>query len=471
MKKLRTKYVCQSCGFESTRWLGKCPNCESWNSFVEEIAARGAQPKIQSPLKGLSAPVSIGEVLTATHERISTGLSELDRVLGGGIVPGSVVLVGGDPGIGKSTLMLQMASALSSSAVLYVSGEESVTQIKLRSDRLDKHPSKNLLLLAETNVDLIEGILEQSVPDVLIVDSIQTMYRPALESAPGSVSQLREATGVLTRFAKTRGVPTFLVGHVTKEGAIAGPKVIEHMVDTVLQFEGERHHSYRILRATKNRFGSTNELGIFEMHDGGLKAVENPSQVLLSERRSGASGSCVVASMEGTRPLLVEVQALVAPASYGVPQRTANGFDTRRLHMLLAVLEKRADLRVGQYDVFVNVAGGVRIDEPAVDLGMALAIASSLLEVPVDSEAVVVGEVGLGGEIRMVSHIARRAAESLKLGFRRLVLPHNNAKSLRLPEGLQFVEVETIDQAVETLVRRGPEELPDSARLRTLHTT
>jgi DNA repair protein RadA/Sms len=384
--------------------------------------------------------------------RIPSGIPELDRVLGGGIVPGSVVLIGGDPGIGKSTLMMQMAAGLGKLLTLYVTGEESVQQIKLRAARLSLSPPESLLLLAETNIAVIEAVIERTSPGLVIVDSIQTMYRQDLESAPGTVSQVREATAALMRLAKTRAVPVFLVGHVTKDGIIAGPRVIEHMVDAVLQFEGERHHAFRILRAMKNRFGSTSELGVFEMHGGGLREVSNPSEVFLAERKYGTSGSTVVASMEGTRPLLVEVQALAAPASYGVPQRSSTGFDLRRLQMLLAVLEKRVGANVGRYDVFVNVAGGVRVDEPAVDLGMALSIVSSLRDLPVDSGTVAIGEIGLGGEIRRVSQADKRIAEASRLGFTRCVLPPNNMRGLTPPSGIELLEVESVEQAVAALV-------------------
>lgn len=451
MKKLHTKYVCQSCAYESPRWVGKCPNCDAWNTLVEEIA-RESKGRPAASGKSKAAPVPITDVDVSPEMRTSTRIPEFDRVLGGGIVAGSVVLVGGDPGIGKSTLMMQMAASLPETVCLYVTGEESLTQIRLRSDRLEVKPTKHLLLLAETDLHVINAIVEQDPPDLIIVDSIQTMYRPELESAPGTVGQVREATAMFMRLAKGRGVPVFLVGHVTKEGIIAGPKVVEHMVDTVLQFEGEQHYTYRILRAVKNRFGSTNEIGIFEMHDGGLKEVKNPSEAFLSQRKFGASGSTVVASIEGTRPLLLEVQALVAPTSYGVPQRTSTGFDTRRLQMLLAVLEKRAGVRVGQYDVFVNVAGGVRVDEPAVDLGMATSIVSSLRDVPVDSGSVAVGEIGLGGEIRSIGQIEKRIAEASKLGFKRMVLPRMNLKGLKLNGDLELKEVDTVEQAIDALL-------------------
>ena len=450
MSKVHSKYVCQSCAFESTRWMGKCPNCEAWNSFVEEVEAPKARGRHAGSVKSSSAAIPITDVTVAEEPRTSTRIPEFDRVLGGGIVPGSVVLVGGDPGIGKSTLMLQMASSLTSLTVLYITGEESVHQIRMRSERLGIRPSEQLLLLAETDLDVIGTLLEKSRPDLVVVDSIQTMYRSDFESAPGTVSQVREATAQFVRFSKTRNVPVFLIGHVTKEGVIAGPRVVEHMVDTVLQFEGEQHYAHRILRALKNRFGPTNEIGIFEMQDSGLREVLNPSEVFLAERRTGASGSTVVASIEGTRPLLLEVQALVAPTSYGVPQRSSTGFDPRRLQMLLAVLERRVGLRLGQYDVFVNVVGGVRVDEPAVDMGMALSIVSSLQDVAVDPGVVAVGEVGLGGEIRTVSQMEKRVSEAGKLGFKRCLLPRCGIKNRN--GGIELKEVESVDQAIQAAI-------------------
>lgn len=454
MSRVQTKYVCQSCAYESPRWIGKCPNCDEWNTFVEEITDRSkpSKSKHSSIIKNVSAPVPLVDVKVADEPRTSTRIPEFDRVLGGGIVAGSVVLIGGDPGIGKSTLMMQMAAALTDAVVLYITGEESVNQIKLRSERLEKKPSKNLLLLAETSLHVIDALLEKAQPDLIIVDSIQTMYRPELESAPGTVSQVREATALFMRYAKSKGTPVFLVGHVTKDGVIAGPKVVEHMVDTVLQFEGEQHYAYRILRAIKNRFGSTNEIGIFEMHNNGLREVTNPSEVFLSQRKSGTSGSAVVASMEGTRPLLLEVQALVAPTSYGVPQRSATGFDSKRLQMLLAVLEKRVGLHVGQYDVFVNVAGGVRAVEPAIDLGMALSIVSSLRDIPVEPHTVAIGEIGLGGEIRTISQIEKRIAEAKKLGFKRILIPKNNLKGSGMNGEVKLIEVDTVDEAMRHVV-------------------
>lgn len=447
MSKAHSKYTCQSCGYESTRWMGRCPNCEAWNSFVEEVIAPKTKGRHAIGPKPASSIIPLSEVALEAETRTSTRIPEFDRVLGGGIVAGSVVLVGGDPGMGKSTLMMQMGAMLGSQAVLYITGEESIHQIKMRAERLGVNSSAKMFLLAETSLDIIAALMEKAAPDMIIVDSIQTMFRPDFESAPGTVSQVREATAFFTRYAKTQNIPVFLIGHVTKDGVIAGPRVVEHMVDTVLQFEGEQHYAYRILRALKNRFGSTNEIGIFEMHDKGLKEVTNPSEALLAERRAGASGSTVVASMEGTRPLLVEVQALVAPTSYGVPQRSSTGFDSKRLQLLLAVLEKRVGLRVGQYDVFVNVAGGVRVDEPAVDVGMALSIVSSLKDSPVDPRAIAVGEIGLGGEVRMVNQIDKRIAEARKLGFKRFILPRN---TLKLANGdIELVHVETVDQAIQ----------------------
>jgi len=451
MSKNLTKYVCQSCGYVSPRWIGKCPNCSEWSTFVEE-AARSLRASRKSGVASKIEPVSFDQIEKEDIPRIKTMLNEFDRVLGGGLVPGSLVLLGGDPGIGKSTLMMQLAIALKDKIILYVTGEESVRQIKLRAERLNAVSSKNILLLAETNLDLILDVIESGTPDLVIIDSIQTMFRPGLESAPGSVSQVRESAALLLRLAKTRGIPVFLVGHVTKEGVIAGPKVIEHMVDTVLQFEGEAHYAYRILRALKNRFGSTNEIGIFEMHDTGLREVLNPSEIFLSERHYGTSGSTVVASIEGSRPILVEVQALVTPTNFGMPQRTCTGFDYRRLALLLAVLEKRVGMNLGQQDVFVNVAGGIRIDEPAVDLGIASSIASSLRDIPVDSSSVAIGEIGLGGEIRTIGQIEKRVHEAAKLGFKRIIVPLHNLKTLKPTGDIEIIGVDRIEKAIETLI-------------------
>lgn len=452
MSKILTKYVCQSCGYVSPRWVGKCPNCNEWNTFVEEAPSPLKTSRKPSGVASKIEPVSMEELESEDVPRVTTNIDEFDRVLGGGLVPGSLILLGGDPGIGKSTLMMQVALQLKDQVVLYVTGEESVRQIKLRGERLQAKNARNILLLAETNLDLILDVIERGTPDLIIVDSIQTMYRPGLESAPGSVSQVRESTALLLRLAKTRAIPIFVIGHVTKEGVIAGPRVIEHMVDTVLQFEGEAHYAYRILRALKNRFGSTNEIGIFEMHETGLREVKNPSEAFLSERRYGTSGSTVVASIEGTRPILIEVQALVTSTSYGVPQRNTTGFDYRRLSLLLAVLEKRVGMHLGNYDVFVNIAGGVKIDEPAVDLGIATSIASSLRDVPVDSSAVAVGEIGLGGEIRTIGNIEKRVQEAAKLGFKRIVIPENNMKGVKPNGEIQIIGVDRIEKAMEALL-------------------
>ncbi len=450
MPKVLSKYVCQNCGYESPRWVGKCPNCGGWNTFVEELTQKVAARKAIKG--GTAAALPLSEVETVDDHRMPTGMEEFDRVLGGGVVLGSVVLLGGDPGVGKSTLMMQLAAGLGGKIILYVSGEESARQLKMRADRLAVPPAANMLVLPETNAEIVAEVIERSPPDLVSVDSIQTMFRPVFESSPGSVAQVRESTALLTRIAKERAIPAFLIGHVTKDGSIAGPKVIEHMVDTVLQFEGERHYAYRILRAMKNRFGSTNEIGVFEMRDSGLQEVKKPSEVFLSERASGSSGSTVVASVEGSRPILIEVQALVTPTSYGVPQRNTTGFDYRRLGLLVAVLEKRLGMQLGQYDVFVNIAGGVRVDEPAVDLGIATSIISSLRDLPIDPQCVAVGEVGLSGEVRTVSQIEKRVQEAAKLGFKRILLPKNNLKGLGRQYGIEPVGIERIEDAVGLLL-------------------
>ncbi len=452
MAKIQSKYVCQRCAYESPRWLGKCPNCSEWNSLVEELVKKITLKKGGRGTSHVSV-LSLDHVDTQEDQRIPTGIEEFDRVLGGGIVRGSVVLLGGDPGVGKSTLMMQLASSVKGQRVLYVSGEESPKQIKLRAERLQMPKDDSFFVLGETDIDQITAAVGDSSPDVLIVDSIQTMYRPQFESSPGSVGQVRECTALFTRLAKEKSVSVFLIGHVTKEGVIAGPKVVEHMADTVLQFEGERQYAYRILRAMKNRFGSTNEIGVFEMREDGLHEVKNPSEVFLSQRLYGASGSTVVASIEGTRPILIEVQALVTPTSYGVPQRTTTGFDYRRLNLLLAVLEKRLGMLLGQHDVFVNIAGGIRVDEPAVDLGIAVSIISSLRDVPVDSQTVAVGEIGLSGEVRAVHQIEKRVQEAAKLGFQRIVVPKNNLKGLTNTKGIETIGVEQVDEAIKVLVQ------------------
>lgn len=426
--KSRSVFVCQACAYESPRWTGRCPNCEGWNTLVEEIKA---PPGAGRPGKSRPSarPLPLSEVDSHERARIPTRIGEFDRVLGGGIVPGSVILLGGDPGIGKSTLMMQIAASLAPLPVLYVTGEESPSQVKLRAARLGFEPASSLLVYTETSADAVAEAIAAAPPGLAVIDSIQTMYRPLLDGSPGSVAQVRESAALLTRVAKEKDVPLFLVGHVTKDGFIAGPKVIEHMVDTVIQFEGERHFAYRILRASKNRFGSTTEIGVFEMRGSGLGEVLNPSEVFLSERSPGASGSTVVAALDGGRPILVEVQALVSPTSFNVPQRNTTGFDYRRLGHLLAVLEKRLGINVGRYDVFVNIAGGVRLDEPGLDLGIAASIISSLKDVALPSQSVVVGEIGLGGEVRSVGQIEKRIQEAEKLGFEEFLLPKNNLRN------------------------------------------
>ncbi len=450
MAKAETRYVCQQCGYEVPRWVGRCPSCEAWNSFVEESYQKAGVGGRSS--KHLPQVVRLGDVDALEEHRLQSGMVEFDRVLGGGIVPGSVVLLGGDPGVGKSTLMIQLAASLRGRVVLYVSGEESPQQIKLRAERLNIRDLDSLCVVSETNVDTVAEYLNNEPPDSVIIDSIQTMYRPQFESSPGSVAQVREATALIARIAKAKSIPAFLIGHVTKDGAIAGPKVIEHIVDTVLQFEGERHYAYRVLRAMKNRFGSTNEIGVFEMRESGLQEVANPSEIFLSQRTFGSSGSAVVATVEGTRPILVEVQALVTSTSYNVPQRNTTGFDYRRLALLIAVLEKRLGVLLGQQDVFVNVAGGMRVDEPAVDLGIALAILSSVRDMPIDAQSVAVGEIGLGGEVRNVSYIEKRVQEASKLGFAKIVLPRSAMKGIGRQPGIEMIGVERIDEAVECLI-------------------
>lgn len=468
MAKAKTQYVCQDCGHTSIRWAGQCGGCQAWNTLVEEAVptavkapvmrsgrsvggdggtASGSAPRMAGAY-GSSRPQRLRDVTVSERHRLPTGLKEFDRVLGGGAMVGSLTLVAGDPGIGKSTLMTELGRGLDGHTLLYVTGEESAQQVKLRAQRMGIDPD-GLFLFPETNVEAILAAAMDLQPDFMVVDSIQTVYRPDLTSAPGSVAQVRESTAALLDVTKTLPTTTFLIGHVTKQGSIAGPRVLEHMVDTVLHFEGDRHHAYRILRAVKNRFGAANELGVFEMREHGLKEIGNPSALFLSERQFGASGSAVVCALEGTRPLMVEVQALVANASYGTPQRTSTGFDTKRLQLLLAVLEKREGLRFSQNDVFLNVAGGVRLDEPAVDLAVALAVASSLKDVPLDSGTAVVGEVGLGGEIRAVSRIETRLTEIKQLGFERAMIPKANTKGLKVPEGLEILSVRRLSEALD----------------------
>jgi DNA repair protein RadA/Sms len=454
-QKIKINYICQNCGYTSPRWIGKCPSCEQWNTFEESIAeTRRSKSSKETSARNVQAAVRpLADVKEREdRNRTATGIGELDRVLGGGIVGGSVMLIGGDPGIGKSTLMLQIAGKLTSKKFLYVSGEESPSQIKMRADRLGVNVS-NFYVLPETNLETISAAIDLEKPDIVVVDSIQTVFIPELESSPGTITQLRESTSYLIKIAKSTDIPIFIVGHITKDGTIAGPKAIEHMVDVVLQFEGERTHFYRVLRGIKNRFGSTNEIGIFEMSESGLKEVPNPSEVFLSQRNYGASGCVISSAIEGTRPILIEVQALVSSSSYGMPQRTSMGFDYKRLNILTAVLEKKLGLFLNKHDIFLNIAGGVKIDETAVDLAAAMSIFSSFKDVPVDSETVIIGEVGLAGEIRTVSNIEKRINEAEKLGFKRIILPKNNLKHLNLKKyKIQISGVERIKDAANILV-------------------
>lgn len=430
MAKTKTLYFCQNCGAESPKWVGKCPACGEWNTFVEEVVQKekSASGYISSKHTA-NKPIAIQEVEASKEARIIVPDGELNRVLGGGIVPGSLVLIGGEPGIGKSTLMLQIALNLSHKRVLYVSGEESAQQIKMRADRMD-HSSENCFILTETSTTDIFREVKELDPDILVIDSIQTLTSPKMESAAGSVGQVKECTAELMRFAKENRIPVFLIGHITKDGAIAGPKVLEHMVDAVLQFEGDRHLSYRILRTTKNRFGSTNELGIYEMLNNGLRQVSNPSEILISQKEGDVSGTAIGATLEGNRPLLIEIQALVSTATYGTPQRSATGFDSKRMNMLLAVLEKRGGFRLGIQDVFLNIAGGIRVEDPAIDLAVCVSIISSLEEISVSSKICMAGEVGLGGEIRAVNRIDNRIAEAEKLGFEVIIVSKFSLKGI-----------------------------------------
>lgn len=450
LAKRTTKFVCNNCGYESPKWMGKCPNCGEWNQMVEALEpSKKGRTTFAHSVGEVAKATPINQVASEKEERILTKMAELNRVLGGGVVIGSMVLVGGDPGIGKSTLLLQVSAELSVTGkkVLYISGEESVRQTKLRAERL--HVSgDNLYLYAETNLEAIQETIQFVKPEFVVIDSIQTIYHPDVTSAAGSVSQVRECTAALMQIAKTQNIAIFIVGHVTKEGAIAGPRLLEHMVDTVLYFEGERHHSYRILRAVKNRFGSTNELGIFEMRDIGLTEVLNPSEVFLEERLEGASGSTVVVSLEGTRPVLVEIQALVSPTMYGNAKRMATGLDHNKVSLIMAVLEKRAGLMLQNQDAYLKAAGGVKLDEPAVDLAIAISIASSYRDKPTRNTDCFIGEVGLTGEIRRVSRIDQRIKEASKLGFKRIFIPSNNESGLKVPAGIEIVGVDTITQAL-----------------------
>ena len=454
MAKQKTRYVCNECGYESLRWMGRCPGCDAWNTLIEEVVTDA--PERRTSVSADSVPPSLlTEIAVKDEMRRATGLSELDRVLGGGMVPGSLVLVGGDPGIGKSTLLLQVCGGLAGedAPVLYVSAEESTAQIKMRADRMQVKPD-TLYLTAENNMEAAFAHVQKLKPHVLIIDSIQTMYTNRLTAAPGSVSQVREATAMLLEYAKRSNTTVFIVGHVTKQGSIAGPRVLEHMVDTVLYFEGDHHHAYRVLRAVKNRFGSTNEIGVFEMTDRGLSEIPNPSAMLLTGRTVDAPGSAVICSMEGSRPVLMEVQALVSPTAFGMPRRMATGLDHNRLILLAAVLEKKAGMNLGTHDIYLNAAGGLKVDEPAVDLAIVAAIAGSLREIPIPPDTVVMGEVGLTGEVRGVSRIPIRIQECRKLGFKRCVIPADNLKNLPVPEGLKVEGVKSIEEFMDTVFPR-----------------
>jgi DNA repair protein RadA/Sms len=448
MSKTRIKYICTSCGYESLKWIGKCPGCDNWNTFTEEIVETSKRKA--SAYTGKVSLKKINELSGVDESRIKTNIEELDRVLGGGFTPGSVVLLGGDPGIGKSTLAMQTASSVKQK-VLYVTGEESEAQLKTRAARLNIK-SDEFYILAETDLNIILTSINSLAPSLVVIDSIQTTYRNELDNSPGTIIQIRECTALLMEQAKKNSFAALIVGHVTKEGFIAGPKVLEHMVDTVIQFEGESHHAFRILRAQKNRFGSTNEIGIFEMHENGLTEVKNPSELFLSERDRNIPGSAITASIEGTRPILLEVQALVTPSNFGNPQRVTTGFDYRRLSILLAVLEKRAGYRLSANNVFLNMAGGVKIDEPAVDLAVCCSIASSLTDKTIDNKTVLIGEIGLGGEVRSVGQIEKRIQEAEKLGFKRIIIPQGNLKGLNGNYGIKIEGTDGIKQVLAMII-------------------
>ena len=446
-------YFCQSCGYESSKWMGQCPGCHEWNTFVEELvdkktAAKAGKKQVESKAK----PQTLDAIELRKEHRMTSGMPELDRVLGGGIVPGSMVLVGGDPGIGKSTLLLQVCKNLADQhvSVLYISGEESLQQIKIRAQRIGNFTG-DLKLLCETNLEDIRQTIDMEKPQIVVIDSIQTMYNEDVSSAPGSVSQVRESTATLLQIAKGSGVTVFIVGHVTKEGVVAGPRVLEHMVDTVLYFEGDRYASYRILRGVKNRFGSTNEIGVFEMRGDGLREVENPSEYMLSGKPENASGSVVACSMEGTRPILLEIQALVCHSNFGIPRRTAAGTDANRVNLLMAVLEKRLNLKMSECDAYVNIAGGIRMNEPAIDLGIVLAIVSSFKNRPIDEKTICFGEVGLSGEVRAVSMPSQRVAEAKKLGFTTCMLPRVCMDGLQSTDGIRLVPVSNVREAIDII--------------------
>ena len=446
----KSVFFCQNCGHEENKWLGQCPMCKEWNSFVEEAVSVSKSNALRQVKE--AEVISLKHVETDREERIHTSIEELDRVLGGGIVPGSLILVGGDPGIGKSTLLLQVCQKLCEEKrqILYISGEESLKQIKLRANRMGEF-TEDLWLLCETNLEIVKNVIEKRKPDVVIVDSIQTMYSEEVTSAPGSVSQVRESTNVFMQLAKGLGISIFIVGHVTKEGTVAGPRVLEHMVDTVLYFEGDRHASYRILRGVKNRFGSTNEIGVFEMRQNGLAEVQNASEFMLSGRPENASGSVVACSMEGTRPILLEIQALVCNSNFGMPRRTAAGTDYNRVNLLMAVLEKRAGIHLSNTDAYVNIAGGIKMNEPAIDLGIVMALVSSFKNRPVDEKTIVFGEVGLSGEVRAVSMPEQRVAEAKRLGFETVIMPEVSINMVKQMKGIKIVGVNTINDAIHLI--------------------
>ncbi|MBC8632453.1 DNA repair protein RadA [[Eubacterium] tenue] len=455
MAKIKTKYVCQECGYENSKWLGKCPECSKWNTFAEEIEDKRSKSNKEVFVidKSSSRPLNINSIETIKEQRFSTCINELDRVLGGGVVKGSLVLVGGDPGIGKSTLLIQVASNVANSGkkVLYISGEESASQIKMRAQRLGIQ-SDNLYIFAENNLSIIEAHLESVNPDLIIVDSIQTVFSPEITSAPGTVSQIKEGTSRFMKISKKMGISTFVVGHVTKEGSLAGPKVLEHMVDTVLYFEGERFNTYRLIRAVKNRFGSTNELGVFEMRELGLIELENPSKILIAEKPKDVAGSVIISTVEGTRPMLLELQALVSPTSFGIPKRTATGVDYNRVSLLMAVLEKRVGMQIQNQDVYINVVGGLKVNEPSIDLGIVMSIASSFRNIPIDGTVAITGEVGLTGEIRAVSFIEKRIAECKKLGFTKIVIPKSNYEAVKDIKDIEICPVDSVRQAINIVL-------------------
>lgn len=444
-------FFCKECGYESSKWLGQCPGCREWNTFVEEPVIKKGNSVVRA-IGDIPTPTQLSDISLDNEDRTKTGMEELDRVLGGGIVKGSLILVGGDPGIGKSTLLLQVCRNLSEYGknILYVSGEESLKQIKIRATRIGEFKD-GLTLLCETDLDIIEEIIKKFSPDVVVIDSIQTMFKNDISSAPGSVSQVRESTNVFMQLAKKMSITIFIVGHVTKEGVVAGPRVLEHMVDTVLYFEGDNHAAYRILRGVKNRFGSTNEIGVFEMHENGLNEVKNPSEFMLNGKPEGASGSVIACSIEGTRPILIEIQALVCRTNFGIPRRTAAGTDFNRVNLLMAVLEKRIGLQINDCDAYVNIAGGIKLNEPALDLGIIMAIVSSYKNSVIDSKTIVFGEVGLSGEVRAVSMAEQRIAEAAKLGFEVCILPQASLDGIQNKHNIKLIGVKNIAEAISLI--------------------